>query len=125
MAEPDPLRERLLISTALTVPVVLLSMVPAFQFTNWQWLAFALAGPVVVYGGRPFHQAAWTNLKHGAATMDTLVSLGTIAAFGWSVWALFFGDAGMPGMKHRFTLSVGGGDAASALYLETRPPSPR
>lgn len=94
-------------------------MVPAFQFTNWQWLAFALAGPVVVYGGRPFHQAAWTNLKHGAATMDTLVSLGTIAAFGWSVWALFFGDAGMPGMKHRFTLSVGGGDAASALYLET------
>ncbi len=118
-AATDPLRERLLISAVLTVPVVLLSMVPALQFTNWQWLAFALTGPVVVYGGLPFHQAAWTNLKHGAATMDTLVSLGTLAAFGWSLWALFLGDAGMPGMKHEFSFAVGGGDAASTLYLET------
>ncbi|WP_030266151.1 heavy metal translocating P-type ATPase [Streptomyces sp. NRRL B-24484] len=117
--EPDPLRERLLVSAVLTVPVVLLSMVPALQFDNWQWLAFALTGPVVVYGGLPFHRAAWTNLRHGAATMDTLVSLGTLAAFGWSVWALFLGDAGMPGMRHGFTLAVGTGDASSTLYLET------
>ncbi|GAA1137438.1 heavy metal translocating P-type ATPase [Kitasatospora gansuensis] len=117
--QPDPLRERLLISAALSVPVVLLSMIPALQFDNWQWLAFALTGPVVVYGGRPFHRAAWTNLRHGAATMDTLVSLGTLAAFGWSVWALFFGHAGMTGMRHAFTLGVGAGDASSTLYLET------
>ena len=118
-AAPDPLRERLLISTVLTVPVVLLSMIPALQFDNWQWLAFALTGPVVVYGGLPFHRAAWTNLRHGAATMDTLVSLGTLAAFGWSVWALFFGHAGMTGMRHEFSLSVGRGAASSSLYLET------
>ncbi|WP_405019506.1 heavy metal translocating P-type ATPase [Kitasatospora sp. NBC_00070] len=118
-AQPDPLRERLLISAALSVPVVLLSMIPALQFDNWQWLAFALTGPVVVYGGLPFHRAAWTNLRHGAATMDTLVSLGTLAAFGWSVWALFLGHAGMTGMRHAFTLGSGGGDASSTLYLET------
>ncbi|MFE9426160.1 heavy metal translocating P-type ATPase [Kitasatospora sp. NPDC006697] len=118
-AVADPLRDRLLLSAVLTLPVVLLSMVPALQFTNWQWLAFALTGPVVAYGGRPFHKAAWTNLRHGAATMDTLVSLGTLAAFGWSVWALFWGDAGMPGMKHHFTLSVSRADASSTLYLET------
>ncbi|MER8185393.1 heavy metal translocating P-type ATPase [Kitasatospora sp. NPDC094015] len=118
-AAPDPLLQRLRISTLLAVPVVLLSMIPALQFDDWQWLAFALTGPVVVYGGLPFHRAAWTNLKHGAATMDTLVSLGTLAAFGWSVWALFLGDAGMPGMRHGFTLAVGGQDAASTLYLET------
>ncbi|WP_282202757.1 heavy metal translocating P-type ATPase [Kitasatospora fiedleri] len=118
-AEPDPLRDRLLVSAVLSVPVVLLSMVPALQFDNWQWLAFALTGPVVVYGGLPFHRAAWTNARHGAATMDTLVSLGTLAAFGWSVWALFWGDAGMPGMRHAFSLTVGATDASSALYLET------
>ncbi|MFI9271565.1 heavy metal translocating P-type ATPase [Kitasatospora sp. NPDC052896] len=119
-AEPDAaLRSRLLVSAALTVPVVLLSMVPALQFTFWQWLAFALTGPVVVHGGLPFHRAAWTNLRHRAATMDTLVSLGTLAAFGWSLWALFLGDAGRPGMRHAFSLTVGRGDAASALYLET------
>ncbi|MEV4557490.1 heavy metal translocating P-type ATPase [Kitasatospora sp. NPDC049285] len=116
---PDPLRERLLISAALSLPVVLLSMVPALQFDNWQWLAFALTGPVVVYGGWPFHKAAWTNLRHGTATMDTLVSLGTLAAFGWSVWALFWGHAGMPGMRHGFSFTVGGADASSTLYLET------
>ncbi|PYC73547.1 copper-translocating P-type ATPase, partial [Streptomyces tateyamensis] len=115
----DPHRDRLLLSAVLTVPVVLLSMIPALQFTNWQWLAFALAWPVVAFGGWPFHKAAATNLRHGAATMDTLVSLGTLAAFGWSVWALFWGRAGMPGMKHEFTLAVGRGDAASTLYLET------
>ncbi|MFJ5235090.1 heavy metal translocating P-type ATPase [Kitasatospora sp. NPDC088391] len=116
---PDPLRERLLIGAALALPVVLLSMVPALQFDNWQWLAFALTGPVVVYGGWPFHRAAWTNARHGAATMDTLVSLGTLAAFGWSVWALFLGHAGMPGMRHSFRLTADAADASSALYLET------
>ncbi|MFE7532082.1 heavy metal translocating P-type ATPase, partial [Kitasatospora sp. NPDC057542] len=115
----DPQRDRLLISTVLSVPVVLLSMVPALQFTDWQWLAFALTGPVVVYGGLPFHRAAWTNLRHGAATMDTLVSLGTLAAFGWSCWALFWGHAGMPGMHHDFSLSIGDTDASATLYLET------
>ncbi|MFD8600354.1 heavy metal translocating P-type ATPase, partial [Kitasatospora sp. NPDC059646] len=117
--ERDPLRDRLLISAALSIPVVLLSMVPALQFDNWQWLAFALTGPVVVYGGWPFHRAAWTNARHGAATMDTLVSLGTLAAFGWSVWALFLGDAGMPGMRHSFAFTAGPADASSTLYLET------
>ena len=116
---PDPLRDRLLVSAVLSVPVVLLSMIPALQFDNWQWLAFALTGPVVVHGGWPFHRAAWTNLRHGAATMDTLISLGTLAAFGWSVWALFLGDAGMTGMRHGFSLTVGNSDAASTLYLET------
>ncbi|MEU8925401.1 heavy metal translocating P-type ATPase, partial [Kitasatospora sp. NPDC048545] len=114
-----PQLDRLLTSAVLSLPVVMLSMVPALQFTNWQWLAFALTGPVVVYGGLPFHRAAWTNLKHGAATMDTLVSLGTLAAFGWSFWALFWGHAGMPGMHHDFSLSVADTDASSTLYLET------
>ncbi|MFG3053626.1 heavy metal translocating P-type ATPase [Kitasatospora sp. NPDC048239] len=120
-AEPvaDPLLDRLLISAVLSVPVVMLSMIPSLQFNNWQWLAFALTGPVVVYGGLPFHRAAWTNLKHGAATMDTLVSLGTLAAFGWSFWALFWGHAGMPGMRHEFSLAIGDSDASSTLYLET------
>ncbi|MGA5822388.1 heavy metal translocating P-type ATPase [Kitasatospora sp. NPDC094028] len=117
--EPDPLRERLVISAVLSLPVVLLSMVPALQFDNWQWLAFALTGPVVVHGGLPFHRAAWTNLRHGAATMDTLVSLGTLAAFGWSCWALFRGHAGRPGMHHGFSLSTGATDPSGSLYLET------
>jgi Cu+-exporting ATPase len=112
------LRTRLLVSLVLTVPVVVLSMVPALQFTNWQWLALALAGPVVVYGGAPFHRAAAVNLRHGAATMDTLISLGTLAAFGWSLWALFFGTAGVPGMRHPFSFSVARTDGAANLYLE-------
>ena len=93
-------------------------MVPALQFDNWQWLSLTLAAPVVVWGGLPFHRAAWTNARHGAATMDTLVSLGTLAAFGWSLWALFFGDAGMPGMRHGFELTVSRTDGASTIYLE-------
>ncbi|WP_028807523.1 cation-translocating P-type ATPase [Streptomyces canus] len=112
------LRQRLFVSVALAVPVIALSMVPALQFDNWQWLALTLASPVVVWGAWPFHQAAWTNTRHGAATMDTLVSVGTLAAFGWSLWALFFGDAGMPGMRERFELTAGGMDGASTIYLE-------
>ncbi len=110
--------QRLVVSLLLAGPVVLLAMVPALQFDNWQWLSLTLAAPVVVWGGLPFHRAAWSNARHGAATMDTLVSLGTLAAFGWSLWALFFGDAGMPGMRHGFDLTVSRADGASAIYLE-------
>ncbi|MGW7530192.1 heavy metal translocating P-type ATPase [Streptomyces sp. NPDC054783] len=120
--EQDPelgaLRHRLLVSALLAAPVVLLAMVPSLQFDNWQWLSLTLAAPVVVWGGAPFHRAAWTNLRHGAATMDTLVSVGTLAAFGWSLWALFFGDAGMPGMHDEFRLTVSRMDGASTIYLE-------
>lgn len=112
------LRLRLLVSATLAVPVVLMAMVPALQFDNWQWLSLTLAAPVVVWGGLPFHRATWTNLRHGAATMDTLVSVGTLAAFGWSLWALFFGDAGMPDMRHGFDATVSRSDPASTIYLE-------
>jgi Cu+-exporting ATPase len=106
------------VSALLALPVVLLSMIPALQFDNWQWLALTLAAPVVVWGGLPFHRAAWTNARHGAATMDTLVSVGTLAAFGWSLWALFLGDAGMPGMHDEFRFTVSRTDGASTIYLE-------
>ncbi|MFD7667084.1 heavy metal translocating P-type ATPase [Streptomyces sp. NPDC059788] len=112
------LRQRLAVSAALAIPVVLLSMIPSLQFDNWQWLCLTLAAPVVVWGAYPFHRATWTNLRHGAATMDTLVSLGTLAAFGWSLWALFFGDAGMPGMRHGFDFTVARTEGSSAIYLE-------
>ncbi|MFJ3199216.1 heavy metal translocating P-type ATPase [Streptomyces sp. NPDC086989] len=112
------LRQRLLVSAALALPVVLLSMVPALQFDNWQWLSLTLAAPVVVWGALPFHRAAWTNARHGAATMDTLVSVGTLAAFVWSLWALFFGHAGMPGMRHGFDFTVSRTDGSSTIYLE-------
>jgi Cu+-exporting ATPase len=112
------LRTRLLVSTALTIPVVLMAMVPAFQFEYWQWLSLTLAAPVVVWGGAPFHRAAWTNLRHGAATMDTLVSLGTLAAFGWSLYALFLGSAGEPGMVHPFELTIARTDGGANIYLE-------
>ncbi|GGO22204.1 carbonate dehydratase [Microbispora rosea subsp. aerata] len=116
--EPASLRTRLLVSVVLAVPVIALAMIPALQFTYWQWLSLTLAAPVVVYGGLPFHRAAWTNLRHGTATMDTLVSLGTIAALGWSLWALFLGDAGMPGMTHGFDLTISRGDGSANIYLE-------
>ncbi|TVT31200.1 copper-translocating P-type ATPase, partial [Amycolatopsis rhizosphaerae] len=121
-AEPEdptrPLRQRLITSVALAVPVIALAMIPAWQFTNWQWLSLTLAAPVVVWGAWPFHKAAWTNLRHGSATMDTLISLGVGAAFGWSVYALFFGMAGMPGMRHGFELIAARGSSGSAIYLE-------
>ncbi|WP_326564908.1 heavy metal translocating P-type ATPase [Amycolatopsis rhabdoformis] len=116
--ETRPLRDRLLYSALLTVPVILLSMVPALQFDNWQWLALTLAAPVVVWGAFPFHRAAWTNLRHGAATMDTLISLGVSAATLWSLYALFFGDAGVTGLRDSFTLTVSPGMGTSSLYLE-------
>ncbi|MFC7796901.1 heavy metal translocating P-type ATPase [Streptomyces cinereoruber] len=112
------LRQRLTVSAVLSAPVVLLAMVPSLQFDHWQWLSLTLAAPVVVWGGLPFHRAAWANLRHGAATMDTLVSVGTLAAFGWSLWALFLGDAGMTGMRHGFALTADRSDGSSAVYLE-------
>jgi Cu+-exporting ATPase len=121
-ADDDPvvreLRTRLVGSAILALPVVLLSMIPALQFTNWQWLAFTLASPVVTWGAWPFHRATLANLRHGAATMDTLVSLGVLAAYGWSVWALFWGDAGTPGMTMSFSFVSSSGDASAHLYLE-------
>ncbi|MGA5809309.1 heavy metal translocating P-type ATPase [Streptomyces cellulosae] len=116
--ETAALRTRLIVSALLALPVVLPAMIPPLQFDNWQWLSLTLAAPVVVWGAAPFHKAAWTNLRHGAATMDTLVSVGTLAAFGWSLWALFLGDAGEPGMRHPFELTVSRTDGASMIYLE-------
>ncbi|MFF4820075.1 heavy metal translocating P-type ATPase [Kitasatospora sp. NPDC001309] len=113
-----PLRQRLFTAVALAVPVIAMAMVPALQFDNWQWLSLTLTAPVVTYAAWPFHRAAWTNARHGAATMDTLVSLGTGAAFLWSLWALFLGDAGMPGMRHGFEFTIARSDGASNIYLE-------
>lgn len=113
------LRQRLIVSTVLSVPVLLMSMVPAMQFDNWQWLALTLASPVVVWGAWPFHRAAWVNLRHGSATMDTLVSLGVLAAYVWSLYALFIGDAGMTGMQMPFNLVPARDAGADHIYLET------
>lgn len=112
------LRQRLIISTILTVPVIAMAMIPVLQFTYWQWASLALAAPVIVWGAFPFHRAAWTNLRHGAATMDTLISMGTSAAFLWSLYALFFGTAGMPGMTHGFEFALARSDGAANIYLE-------
>ncbi|WP_067836245.1 heavy metal translocating P-type ATPase [Nocardia lijiangensis] len=120
-AEADPtaaLRTRLLVSLVLTVPVIAMAMIPALQFTNWQWLSLTLAAPVVVWGALPFHRAAWTNLRHGTATMDTLVSMGTLAALGWSLYALFWGTAGTPGMTHPFEFTISRMDGTGNIYLE-------
>ncbi|WP_239310029.1 MULTISPECIES: cation-translocating P-type ATPase [unclassified Frankia] len=118
MDQTGPLRARLVSCTALSLPVLLLAMVPALQFDNWQWLSLALAAPVVLGGGLPFHHAAWRNLRHGAVTMDTLISTGTLAAFGWSLYALFLGHAGDRGMTMRFTLLATRDSAANSIYLE-------
>ena len=112
------LRQRLIISTLLAVPVIAMSMIPALQFDGWQWLSLTLAAPVVVWGTWPFHRAAWMNLRHGAATMDTLISVGTLAAFGWSLYALFFGDAGELSMRHGFSIRPEPGMGSSQIYLE-------
>ncbi|MEU6807079.1 heavy metal translocating P-type ATPase, partial [Streptomyces neyagawaensis] len=116
--ELRPLRQRLTAAVILAVPVIAMAMVPAFQFEYWQWLSLTLAAPVVTYAAWPFHRAAWTNARHGAATMDTLISVGTSAAFLWSLWALFFGTAGTPGMTHPFELTVARTDGAGNIYLE-------
>ncbi len=116
--ELAPLRTRLFTSLALAVPVIVLAMVPAFQFDGWQWLSLTLAAPVVTWGAWPFHRAAWVNLKHAAATMDTLISVGVTAAFGWSLYALFLGSAGEIGMTHGFSWTAERGAGGSQVYLE-------
>jgi len=110
--------QRLVVSAVLTVPVVAMSMIPWLQFESWQWISLTLAAPVVVWGALPFHRAAWANARHGAATMDTLVSVGVLAAFGWSLWALLFTDAGMPGMTMQFTLLPTADEGGAHIYLE-------
>jgi len=117
----DPTRsllQRLVVSAVLSVPVIALAMVPALQFTYWQWISLTLAAPVVVWGAWPFHRAAWLNLRHGSATMDTLISMGTLAAFAWSLYALLFGSAGVPGMTHPFEFTLRRMSGGDALYLE-------
>jgi Cu+-exporting ATPase len=116
--ELTSLRQRLIGAVVLSVPVIAMAMIPALQFTYWQWLSLALAAPVVVWAAYPFHRAAWINLRHGAATMDTLISIGVSAAFLWSLYALFFGSAGMPGMTHVYEWTVQRGDGSDAIYLE-------
>ena len=117
--ETAELRRRVIVSALLSFPVLALAMIPALQFDNWQWLSLALISPVVVWGGLPFHRAAWVNLRHGAATMDTLISVGTLAAWLWSLYALFLGDAGMNDMRMAFDLIPKSGGGADQIYLET------
>ncbi|MGY4720152.1 heavy metal translocating P-type ATPase [Naumannella huperziae] len=112
------LRDRVIICALLSLPVIAMAMIPALQFTYWQWLSLTLAAPVIVWGGWPFHKAAWANLRHGTATMDTLISMGTSAALLWSLYALLLGTAGIPGMTHSFELTVARGDGADNIYLE-------
>ena len=116
--ETAALRRRLLVSFFLTVPVVAMAMVSALQVDYWQWISLVLATPVVLWGGWPFHRAAWTNLRHRATTMDTLISVGTLAAYGWSLYALLFGTAGEIGMRHAFELTVQRGEGSSYVYFE-------
>lgn len=111
-------RDRLLVTALLAVPVLVLSMVPAWQFRNWQWLCFVLAAPVAVWGSWPFHTRAVRGLRHSAATMDTLVSLGVVASFSWSAYALFLGGAGDPGMRMPFSLAPSSSDGVAHIYLE-------
>ncbi|MFD4032904.1 heavy metal translocating P-type ATPase [Streptomyces sp. NPDC058637] len=116
--ELRPLRQRLVTAVVLAVPVIAMAMVPALQIEYWQWLSLTLAAPVVTYAAWPFHRAAVTNARHGAATMDTLISVGTGAAFLWSLWALFLGTAGTPGMTHPFEFTIARGDGSGNIYLE-------
>jgi Cu+-exporting ATPase len=117
-AQTENLRQRLLICVVLTVPVLVLAMIPPAQFTNWQWLSLALASPVVVWGAWPFHTAALANARHRAATMDTLISVGVLAAYAWSLYALFIGDAGMRGVRMDFTFLPASSGGHDEIYLE-------
>ena len=112
------LATRLIVSAALALPVVALGMVPAWQFAGWQWVSLVLATPIVFWGGWPFHRAAFAAARHGAATMDTLITLGTMAAYLWSVWALFFGSAGRIGLRHEVVLFGPVHDATALVYFE-------
>ena len=118
-AEADPLRLRLIVSAIFSIPVLFIAMIPSLQFDNWQWLSLQLATPVVIWGAWPFHRAAWANLRHGAATMDTLISLGVLAAWLWSLYALFLGEAGANDMRMSFELIPKAGGGQNEIYLET------
>ncbi|CAM2933498.1 cation-translocating P-type ATPase [Corynebacterium jeikeium] len=112
------LKRRLVVAVVLATPVILLAMIPPLQFDYWQWASFALATPVILWAGWPFHKATWVNLKHGAATMDTLITVGTSAAYLWSLYALFFGHAGEPGMRHGWSILNHAGDPMGDIYFE-------
>ncbi|NLS09482.1 copper-translocating P-type ATPase [Nesterenkonia sp. MY13] len=112
------LRQRLIGAAVLSVPVIAMAMIPVLQFDYWGFASLVLAAPVVVWAGWPFHRAALMNLRHGAATMDTLISVGTTAALIWSVVALFFGTAGQPGVVHPFELTISRSDGLGHIYLE-------
>ena len=116
--ETGALRARLAIAAPLAAPVVVLAMVPSWQFDHWQWLSLVLAAPVAVWGAWPFHRAALAGARHGAATMDTLISAGVIAAFAWSLYALFFGTAGDSGLRMHFSLTAAAGAGTGDIYLE-------
>ena len=118
VAPIDVLRQRLIVSAVLAVPVVAMGMWPRLQIDGWQWLSLTLAAPVAIWGAWPFHRATWTNLRHGAATMDTLVTVGILAALGWSLYALLIGDAGVIGLSHGFSIRPERGMASSSIYLE-------
>ncbi len=117
--ETVPLRNRLIHAALLSNPALLMAIIPALQFDNFQWLSLNLVTPVVLWAAWPFHKAAWVNLKHGAATMDTLISVGTLAAWLWSLYALFIGDAGMNDMRMAFDVVPDAGEGADQIYLET------
>ena len=114
----DALRRRLVFAAAATVPLLALGMIPALQFDNWQWISLQLATPVLVWSALPFHRAAWMNLRHGTATMDTLISIGTIAAWTWSVISLLFLGAGDPDMRHALSFAPERGGPAGDVYFE-------
>src|SRR5699024_3471222 len=116
--ETEPLRQRLVGSIVLSVPVVLLAMIPAWQFTHWQWISLTLTAPVVVWAAWPFHRAAWTNLRHGAVTMDTLISLVSLVAFGWSLFEVQLGVAGVLGMTCGFELTLQRSGGTENIYVE-------
>jgi Cu+-exporting ATPase len=117
-AHTDAVKQRLIISALLSAPLLALSMIRPLQFDNWQWLSLQLATPVVLWAAWPFHKATWANLKHGAATMDTLISVGVLSAWLWSLHALFFGNAGEPGMRMDFSLVPSAGKGSDEIYLE-------
>ncbi|MDQ3481450.1 MAG: cation transporter, partial [Actinomycetota bacterium] len=112
------LRRRLIVAAVLSLPILALAMIPPLQFDYWQWLSLQLATPVILWAGWPFHRAAWQNLRHATATMDTLVSLGTLAAYTWSVVALFFLGAGEPSMRMGFELIPEQGGGTEEIYFE-------
>jgi P-type Cu+ transporter len=117
-AELRDLRTRLIVSALLALPILAMAMIPPLQFDYWQWLSLQLATPAVLWAGWPFHRAAWQNAKHGVATMDTLISIGTLAAFAWSVAVLFFGGAGVPEMRMTFQLVPEQGAGSEQIYFE-------